>query len=158
VRLRPELRGLYLSAYQSHLWNRVLARWLEKTCRPDQLRGVALRLGSVPFHHHLESGQFEQLTGLQLPLPTARWKPAEGDERAELVGGVLAEEGLQLRDLQVRGVRELFFSNGERAALCQPVGLGREWGDDERNKGRRKLTLAFDLPRGSYATLIVKAL
>src|SRR5262249_21613327 len=25
-RLRPELRGLYLSAYQSHLWNRMLAR------------------------------------------------------------------------------------------------------------------------------------
>ena len=28
ARLRPELRGLYLSAYQSHLWNRMLARWL----------------------------------------------------------------------------------------------------------------------------------
>ncbi len=28
ARLRPELRGLYLSAYQSHLWNRMLAHWL----------------------------------------------------------------------------------------------------------------------------------
>src|SRR5262249_16808050 len=28
ARLRPELRGLYLSAYQSYLWNRILARWL----------------------------------------------------------------------------------------------------------------------------------
>src|SRR5262249_39588439 len=28
ARLRPELRGLYLSAYQSHLWNRMLAAWL----------------------------------------------------------------------------------------------------------------------------------
>src|SRR6516164_3713043 len=27
ARLRPELRGLYLSAYQSHLWNRIFARW-----------------------------------------------------------------------------------------------------------------------------------
>src|SRR5439155_19984465 len=29
VRLRPELQGLYLSAYQSHLWNRILAGWLD---------------------------------------------------------------------------------------------------------------------------------
>jgi tRNA pseudouridine13 synthase len=45
-RLRPELRGLYLSAYQSHLWNRMLARWLEANLRPDQLIPVRLRLGS----------------------------------------------------------------------------------------------------------------
>src|SRR5262249_26985001 len=28
VRLRPELQGLFLSAWQSHLWNQMLARWL----------------------------------------------------------------------------------------------------------------------------------
>ena len=27
---------------------------------------------------------------------------------------------------------------------------------DELNKGRRKMTLRFDLPRGSYATMLVK--
>ena len=29
-RLRPELRGLYLSAYQSHLWNHMLVDWLSE--------------------------------------------------------------------------------------------------------------------------------
>ena len=28
-RLRPELQGLYLSAYQSYLWNGMLAAWLD---------------------------------------------------------------------------------------------------------------------------------
>ena len=28
ARLRLELQGLYLAAWQSHLWNRMLARWL----------------------------------------------------------------------------------------------------------------------------------
>ena len=48
ARLRPELRGLYLSAYQSHLWNRMLARWLEQHCPPEQLIAVRLQLGDVP--------------------------------------------------------------------------------------------------------------
>src|SRR5262249_43941168 len=54
ARLRPELRGLYLSAYQSHLWNRMLAGWLRQHCRPEQLVSVRLRLGEVPFHRHLD--------------------------------------------------------------------------------------------------------
>jgi tRNA pseudouridine13 synthase len=158
ARLRPDLRGLYLSAYQSHLWNRVLARWLSEHARPEQLRQVRLRLGTVPFHHDLDPGALETLRALHLPLPTARWKPPADDPRLPLVESVLAEEGLTLRDLQVRGVRELFFSRGERVALCVPQGLEHEWGDDELNAGKQRLTLPFDLPRGSYATLVVKAI
>lgn len=157
ARLRPELRGLYLSAYQSHLWNRILARWLTQHVPAESLRPVKLRLGPVPFHHAVDPGTLQALAELQLPLPTSRWKPAEGDPRLPLVESVLGEDGLSLRDMQVRGIRELFFSRGDRAALCRPENLTHEWGDDERNRGRLRLTLGFDLPRGSYATLLVKA-
>jgi tRNA pseudouridine13 synthase len=60
--------------------------------------------------------------------------------------------------MQVRGVRELFFSKGERPALCQPEGLRLDTGPDDLNVGRQRLVLGFDLPRGCYATLIVKRL
>ena len=39
---------------------------------------------------------------------------------------------------------------------CLPAGLEATSAADELNAGRAKLTLAFDLPRGSYATLVVK--
>jgi tRNA pseudouridine13 synthase len=156
ARLRPELRGLYLSAYQSHLWNRMLARWLVQHCRPEQLLPVHLRLGNVPFPRRLDPEQLAGLAPLQLPLPSARTKLAADDPRWPLVDSVLAEEGLVLSQLQVKGIRELFFSKGERAALCRPAGLSCELQPDEVNKGREKAILAFDLPRGSYATLIVK--
>ena len=71
---------------------------------------------------------------------------------------VLAEEGLELAQLKVPGVREMFFSKGERAALCRPADLVYESGPDELNRGRLKLILQFDLPRGSYATLLIKRL
>jgi tRNA pseudouridine13 synthase len=157
ARLRPELRGLYLSAYQSHLWNRILARWLTEHVPATELRMVELRLGPVPFHTRLEAATVAEMAALSLPLPSSRWKPDANDPRLPLVEAVLAEEELTLRELQVRGVRELFFSRGERPTLCRPTGLAGEWSDDERHRGKLRLTLSFDLPRGSYATLIVKA-
>jgi tRNA pseudouridine13 synthase len=158
IRLRPELRGLYLSVYQSHLWNRMLARWLREHCRPEQLRDVDLRLGAVPFPTGLDDGQRMELAALALPLPSARLKLEAGHPIAPLVDAVLAEEGLTLRDMQVRGVRELFFSRGERAAACMPAGLTAEFAPDELRPGRYKLALGFELPRGCYATMAVKAL
>jgi tRNA pseudouridine13 synthase len=49
-----------------------------------------------------------------------------------------------------------FFSKGDRAACIRPSNLGHDAGVDELNSGKRKLTLRFDLPRGAYATMLVK--
>jgi tRNA pseudouridine13 synthase len=156
VQLRPELRGLYLSAYQSHLWNRLLTYWLETHCRSDQLRKVQLQLGKAPFHHNLGAERQAELAALQLPLPSARLKIADDDSVQPLLAAVLAEEELQLSQLEVKGVRELFFSKGERAALCMPANLTWDFQPDERHPGRQQAVLSFELPRGCYATLLVK--
>jgi tRNA pseudouridine13 synthase len=156
ARLRPELRGLYLSAYQSYLWNRMLARWLEQHTQPEQRISARLRLGELPMHRSLDEAGLAELRGLSLPLPSARLKIDDTDPRAALIREMLAGEGLELRQLQLKGFRAMFFSKGERAALCLPAELHHEVADDELHPGRQKLLLAFDLPRGSYATLIVK--
>jgi len=156
ARLRPELRGLYLSAYQSSLWNRMLARWAERHCRPEQLVPIETKLGAVPMWQGLDEEQRRELAGLMLPLPSARLKIDPADPRAALVQSVLADEGLELKQMQVKGVRELFFSKGERPALCLPANLEAASAADELNAGREKVTLGFELPRGSYATLIIK--
>jgi tRNA pseudouridine13 synthase len=156
ARLRPDLRGLYLSAYQSHLWNRMLARWLEQHCGPEQRVSVAWRFGALPMHRHLDAARAAELAALRLPLPSARLKLDPADPLAPLVQIVLADEGLTLEQMKLKGMREPFFSKGDRAALCQPTGLHGESAADELHAGQRKLVLAFELPRGSYATLLVK--
>jgi tRNA pseudouridine13 synthase len=156
ARLAPELGGLYLSAYQSHLWNQILARCLREFCRPEQLFPVRLRLGEVPMHRRLDDAQRIDLAALGIPLPSARARLASSDPRLPLIEAALAEEGFRLHELKIRGVRKPFFSKGERAALCLPAGLEHRVGNDELHEGRRKLLLSFELPRGSYATLLVK--
>jgi tRNA pseudouridine13 synthase len=156
ARLRPELRGLYLSAYQSHLWNRMLANWLRAHCQPEQLIPVRLRLGEVPMHRGLDEPQRREVVELRLPLPSPRLTIDPADQRMGLVHAVLADEGLELQQLKLSGLRDMFFSKGERAALCLPAGLEHVQAPDDRHPGRRQLTLTCELPRGCYATLLVK--
>lgn len=156
IRLRPELRGLYLSAYQSFLWNRILARWLQGQLTAECLRWVSLRLGDVPVPVLLTPEQHVLLTRTSLPLPSARTKLGDDDPLKPIVDDVLTEEGLTLADMQIKNVREMFFSKGDRPAHIVPNHLRWSAADDETRQGKRKLTLAFELPRGSYATLIIK--
>lgn len=158
ARLRPELRGLYLSAYQSHLWNRLLARWLQMVVPADRLISVPLKLEVMPFWRSLDASTRDCLAALSLPLLSARLHLPPDDPLSPLVAEVLAAEGLELRQMQIKGVRELFFSRGDRPAFCLPQGLRAQDAPDDLHPGRLTLILSFDLPRGSYATLVVKRL
>jgi tRNA pseudouridine13 synthase len=156
-RLRPELHSLYLSAFQSHLWNRMLANWLLENL-PDQQRfEIALKTARVPFHRNLSSDQVAKLRALELPFPTARYRPGPNDPNMALMTRTLAAEGLELAQLKLTGFRKLFFSRGFRPALCMPDGLCHDVCKDELNANRQRLEMTFELPPGSYATLLVKA-
>jgi tRNA pseudouridine13 synthase len=155
-RLRPELRGLYLSVYQSYLWNQMLARWLQEHFPPDQLLSIRLRQGPVPVHKKLSPASLNELAAIRLPLPSARLTIEPADPRAALVEGVLREEGLESSQLKVRGLRKMFFSKGDRAAFFIPSDLKHDASADEKHPGRQKFTVSFTLPAGCYATLLLK--
>ncbi|MGL6095824.1 MAG: tRNA pseudouridine(13) synthase TruD [Fimbriiglobus sp.] len=156
ARLRPELRGLYLSAFQSDLWNRMLARWLTTQFPAESLGTLALKTGDHPVPVAVPAEVRTAWEELALPLVSARLKPDPAAPWLPLVESVLADEGLTLPKLKVPGMDKPFFSKGDRLACLRPAGMTWEPGDDELNRGRRKLRLRFDLPRGAYATMIVK--
>ena len=156
ARLRPELQGLYLSAYQSYLWNRMLAAWLTRSLAPADLAEIELKLGRVPVSVRVPEEKRAEWESLSLPLPSARLKPDPCAPWAVIVWEVLREEGLTLAELKIKGMQKPFFSKGDRAACVRPANLSHADEPDDLNAGRRKLTLRFDLPRGSYATMLVK--
>jgi tRNA pseudouridine13 synthase len=154
--LHMELKTLYLSAYQSYLWNRCLSRWLELHCRPEQLFEVKLRIGPVWFYRGLTDKQRQTLRDLQIPYLSARLKLAEDHPLQPIIADVLAAEKITLRQLRLRHFRKPFFSRGERPAIFFPQDLRYQLGEDELNAGQRKLYLEFILPRGCYATMLIK--
>jgi len=95
---------------------------------------------------------------LQLPLPSARLKPDPASEWLPMLSDILAEEGLTLERMKIPGMPKPFFSKGDRAACLMPSNLHIDAASDEKHAGRRKVALQFELPRGSYATMVVKRL
>lgn len=156
ARLRPELQGLYLSAYQSYLWNKMLAAWLTSTLGPANLTAVELKLGPAPAPVRVPEEHRAAWESLTLPLPSARVKPEPGAAWLPTIEEVLKAEGLTLPELKVKGMQKPFFSKGDRPACVRAENLSHTTDADEMNKGKRKLVFHFDLPRGCYATMLVK--
>jgi tRNA pseudouridine13 synthase len=156
ARMRRDLRSLYFSAYQSHLWNLLLAHLIDQATRPDERVAVPFKLMSLPMPIQLDRNSVETLAKWQLPLPSARTKlPAEGPLRT-LSDRVMADQGLTWAELRIKHMKDLFFSKATRAAFFFPAHLAHGAEADELYPGRKKLRMSFDLPKGSYATILVK--
>lgn len=158
ARLRPELRGLYVAAYQSWLWNRMLSAWLKQQWPDQTLVCMHGKREALPAPRQVP----EQLQDLwhdgRLPLPSSRLKTRGDEWWLPLLDDILRQEGVRREQLRIPGLDRPFFARGERAISFRPQQLRCELSDDELQPGRVKLTLRFDLPRGSYATLVVKRL
>jgi len=155
ARVRRELRSLYFSAYQSHLWNLLLGALIERTTRPDQRVPIDFKVATLPLHRGLDAVQSATLRAWQVPLPASRTPLPEGPAR-DLALGVLEPMGLAWENLRVKHLKDVFFSKGTRPALFHAGNLTHRLAADELYPARRKLELAFELPKGAYATLVVK--
>jgi tRNA pseudouridine13 synthase len=155
ARLRRELRMLYFSAFQSHLWNLLLAGWLQSHAAPEELVPVELKVGTFPFPRGMNPDRVQALSRSGLPLPSARTPEPQGP-LGEVVRQVLAPWQLEWKDLRIKHLKDVFFSKGSRSCLFFPEHLRVEPRADELHPGRLALRLAFELPKGSYATILVK--
>ncbi len=157
ARLPIDLRSLYVAAFQSHLWNRLLDRYLRTEFGPEQMGELPLQLGPVAFPRRLDEPQAAALAGCELPLPSARLKPEPGPIR-DLLDDTLRAFGIELRQIRIKYPRDTFFSKGYRRAVFVPHDLTHTREPDELYPGQQKLCLSFRLSRGCYATLLVKCL
>jgi len=152
-RLDQNLRILYVSAYQSWIWNRTLAAIVRKL--PDTYE-VGYAAGKHVFYRTIDPRSHDRLAELAIPLITPSEK-FEG-EIAEITSAILQDEKVEQRQFRLKKLAKTFFGKGRRDALMAPGGLTASTADDELNRGRRKMTLSFELPKGSYATVLLKRL
>jgi tRNA pseudouridine13 synthase len=158
LRTEPRWRALQVFAYQSWLWNEGVKQYLKDVVGVARLVSVRYQAGSLMFPRELDASQARLLHEQTFPLlaPATQFSdPAI--EKAAL--SVLRREGQTLSDLAVPGTPEIHFDPEERPILVFPgrlaVGEARR---DELNRGRLRVNVAFTLPPGAYATLVVKRL
>lgn len=162
TRLPNFLQQMCVQAFQSRLWNAVARRMVETLNAagpvletPDRFQPLVFPRGaSVP----------EELIDAQIPMPAADLVAgATSGPRAawrEALEAVLADEHLRLADLRVPTLRRPAFRSVPRRlfVLARPFSMTRPEPDELGSAGQTSRTLTFELPRGSYATVVLRAL
>ncbi|EHQ51745.1 tRNA pseudouridine synthase D TruD [Ectothiorhodospira sp. PHS-1] len=146
-----KLRGIYLSAARSEIFNRVLAARLEDGTWDHALPGDALQLdgrGSFFIYQEDDPTVPERLAAQALHVTGPLWgrgDPATTGAVAALESDVVATVPVLARGLEAAGLTQ------ERRALrIRPQALTWEWEEEQT------LRLGFTLPAGAFATTLVE--
>jgi tRNA pseudouridine13 synthase len=149
-----------LNAYQSFLFNQLLARWLRELAAETGTPLSPLRypFGVFRFYRDPPAALAEKVHGVLLPVPG--YDTTCKDPRVRrILAEVLEEEGIGLSDLRVRQMHGIRVGGVERPAIVVPEDFSISPPEqDELYPGRLKTVLGFFLPRGAYATLVLKRL
>lgn len=150
------LRLIHLYAFQSHLWNRVVSTWIaEKSDATTQVVSETVE-GPLVFPGGPLPGVGPDAT---FRLPGPRLADVEDPEQRALYADALALLRLVPADFEIQGVPGFQLKGEDRRLQIVPRHLRiRPSEPDPMNRGARLVKLRFDLPRGAYATLVLKRL
>ncbi len=155
------LQSMCVEAYQSHLWNETARRVMldlvkgypdgAKPLRSDDIQGEVVFIPA--------SAISEDIRTLDMPILAAGTTLQQ--PWANAAREVFKEAGLTQDQLKIPGLRRPFFGEAPRQLFIRAeryvVGEPEPDELDDRPK-RLKRTVSFDLPRGSYATIVLRAL
>jgi len=150
------LQQLSVYAYQSYLWNEIARKLVSSRC---QELGMLLEADDV-----FGVMAFPEAAAIppdlrELNLPLLGHKSELQEPWRQAAENVLASEQLTTDQLRISGVRRPFFGEVQRTLFVAAAHFELSAPQkDETVKGRLKRVLAFDLPRGAYATVVLRAL
>ncbi|MEK7849555.1 MAG: tRNA pseudouridine(13) synthase TruD [Candidatus Omnitrophota bacterium] len=147
--------SLFISCYQAFLWNEVLRRWIKL-----QTSSCASTSAGAPMNVYRGlAGDYifptERLQNIPIPTPASKM-PAMDPNVENIYQAVFKENGLIRPMFNITKIRQAYFKSTPRSAIVLPVKLIFEFSEDEMRAGQKKLVLKFVLPRGSYATMLIK--
>lgn len=141
------------SVYQAFLWNETVRRYCLLAKKQESAPGL---FGDYLFPLDLSSQRKETFLSLILPLMDSHKKSFPDKEMEKIQDAVLQERGVSRAAFNCRGLRQAFFKASERKLWIHPQAYNQKIFPDDCFSERFKTELSFELPRGSYATLLIK--
>lgn len=168
--LPQNLQKLFVHAYQAYLFNLILSHRIEHNLPFHE----AVVGDVVCFRNELglaNPGKVEKVTADKLdamnrlikrnrafvtaPIFGSETEFADG-EIGEIERNVLEDEAIELNNFYIETIPEI-SSKGTRRPILVPVTISKEEiSEDELNPGQLKAKLNFFLPKGTYATVLLR--
>ncbi|MGB9892937.1 MAG: tRNA pseudouridine(13) synthase TruD, partial [Candidatus Saccharicenans sp.] len=150
---REEIAMAY-AAFGSHLWNELLRRLLKE--KIQALAEYQAQSGLFYFWKKLDEPVLNYLKNLKLPTPAAKMQFPD-DLSRNLYLKILEENDLKFSSFRTRALSRVFFRSFQRKVLLFPENLEIvEATEDSLHPGKRALIISFSLPRGAFATMLIK--
>lgn len=145
--LPKQLSTMFIHAYQSLIWNKVLYNYIKENYEYFEVDYCA---GKLAF-------PLKEVKNFVLPVVNPNTKITD-KKIGNIIDDVLKEESVSKEDFVIKEIPALSAEQVTREAFINvdfKVGKPEQ---DELNKGKIKQTVEFFLPKGSYATIALKAL
>jgi tRNA pseudouridine13 synthase len=167
--LPKNLQKLFVHAYQAYLFNLILSHRMKQNLPFNE----AIAGDVVCFHNEfgfadpdkVETVTEAKMEGMNRLIKRSRafvTAPIFGYETefadgvvGEIERKVLEDEAIELDNFHIEEMPEL-SSKGTRRPVMLPVKLREEISEDELNPGHLKVKLNFFLPKGTYATVLLR--
>ncbi len=140
-KLPKSMRYLFTHAYQSFLFNEIIAERIQQGFGLQPIEGDFLE-EDIP----------------TAPLFGFETKFAEG-KAGEIEKKIIGKEGVSLREFHVLQLPEASSAGGRKKIALYPKKMKMVAVEaDELNEGKTKVILYFELEKGSYATVVLREL
>ncbi|MGC8937554.1 MAG: tRNA pseudouridine(13) synthase TruD, partial [Thermodesulfovibrio sp.] len=153
-KIPKEEMSMFFAAYQSFIWNETVRRLIKRLLPPENLlyhKGIA---GEYIFFDEIDDKNFEYFKNLEIPLASSKTEISDTVVK-EIYNEILSERQIRPAQFNLKKIRQSFFKSVLRVVLVIPK-IQYKIEDDEVYQGKKKLILGFILPRGSYATMVIK--
>ncbi|AXI25867.1 tRNA pseudouridine(13) synthase TruD [Methanofervidicoccus sp. A16] len=151
------LKKLFVSAYQSYLWNESVKSLLKKYIPKEDRTYMDYNCGTFLFYKDIEEDVLNTLKDETFPTITHDLDTKDvKEEYWKIIEDILKKEGLRIEDFnRLLDLSKPSYTERRILSIPEEIRYG-EFLEDELNKGRYKITVEFQLKKGCYATMIVK--
>ena len=145
------LLKMYVNAYQSYLWNETLAQYLRE--KGKRRKEEKYSVGTFVFIHNPD-----KFLTVDIPLIGCGDITSKDETINEIIAKILHQEDINSADFVIKQIRELTQMGEMRKAFIEvkdlKIGSVQK---DELNPRKKKVNVSFSLGKGSYATMVVRA-
>lgn len=145
-KLGKRLLRFYINSYQSWLYNRAMAAYLETKYKHKFY--VDYTVGEFVFSK-------EKIKNFKSPI-LGFLTEFKNEEIEKIYEELMKNERVRKEDFIMREIPEISSEGNERDIIVDVKNLKVKYEKDENHKGKKKAILEFSLPPGSYATLVIK--
>lgn len=153
------LKLMYVSAYQSFLWNECVKIGLMEVLGEQRILKVDYNIGELFF---VKDFSVEDVENLFKSFKSISPKSEFSDFEKVIVEKVLKKEGVEISDFDILDLIGNYFESYNWPVVLRPKNLvsSIDYVDEINfSEGKRfKRVISFSLPKGSYATIVIKSL